>query len=259
VTPRRRLALAPPADDLTARTIDLIVPLAYGQRVLVEAAPHSGRTTLLRSLVGAIVAAPDPPGVIVLLVDERPEEVTEWRRSSPQAEIAAAPADLSAPDQVRHAELAVATAKRRAETGEDVVLMIDSLTRLAVAHGDPAAVKPVFGAGRELEEEGSGSLTVIGTVLSGADEGSGAIEALETTQNATIALDPALVAAGVFPPIDLTRTEVTGEDALRDADELEGVRALRSELAAAEPAAAIEQLSERLRATSSNAELLSSG
>jgi transcription termination factor Rho len=259
VAPHRRIALAPPSDDLTARAAELVVPLGYGQRVLVRAAPRSGRTTLLRSLVRAIAGAPDPPGVIVLLVDERPEEVTEWRRQAPEAEIAAAPADLDAPDQVRHAELGLATAKRRAESGEDVVLVIDSLTRLAVAYGDPAAAKPVFGAGRELEEEGSGSLTVIGTVLSGTDDGGGAIKALETTQNATIALDPELVAAGVFPPIDLKRSEVTGEEALRDPEELERARALRSELAAAEPAGAIEQLTERLRSSSSNAELLGSG
>jgi transcription termination factor Rho len=256
VAPSRRIVLALPGDDLTARAVDLVVPLSYGQRVLVEAAPRSGRTTLLRSLVAAIGGGPEPPGIIVLLVDERPEEVTEWRRSAPGAEIAAAPADLDAPDQVRHAELAVARAKRRAESGEDVVLVVDSLTRLGVAYGDAASVKPVFGAGRELEEEGSGSLTVIATVLSGTDDGTGALDALDTTQNATIALDPELVAAGVFPPIDLQRSNATAEESLRDPDELERVRALRSALQDADRAEAIEQLAERLRSSDSNADLL---
>jgi transcription termination factor Rho len=137
-----------------------------------------------------------------------------------------------------------------------VVLVVDSLTRLGVAYGDAASVKPVFGAGRELEEEGSGSLTVIATVLSGTDDGTGALDALDTTQNATIALDPELVAAGVFPPIDLQRSNATGEESLRDPDELERVRALRSALQDADRAEAIEQLAERLRSSDSNADLL---
>src|SRR5512133_1718615 len=180
VTPHRRIPLAPDSEDLLVRAADLLAPLAYGQRVLVIGDPRSGRTTLLRGLVRAIAADDGPAALILLLVDERPEEVTEWRRQAPAVEIAAAPADLSADDQVRHAELALARAKRRAERGEDVVVMIDSLTRLGVAYRDPTAGKPAFGAGRELEEEGSGSLTMIATVLRGSEDGEGALEAVET-------------------------------------------------------------------------------
>ena len=258
VTPRRRIPISPDSDDVLVRAVDLLAPLAFGQRVLVVSEPHSGRTTLLRGLVKAIGAADDPPGVIVLLVDERPEEVTEWKRQATGVEIVAAPSDLDAADQVRHAELAVARAKRRAESGEDVVVIVDSLTRLGVAYRDPIAVKPVFGAGRELEEDGSGSLTMIATVLKETEDGEGAVEAVETTENATIVLDAELAAAGVYPAIDVARTIVVAEDQLRDGPELEAVRRLREELSGAEPRAAAEALAERIRSSASNAELLSS-
>jgi transcription termination factor Rho len=258
VTPHRRIPLNPKADDVLVRAADLLTPLAFGQRVLIVSEPRSGRSTLLRGLVSAISSAEDPPGVIVLLVDERPEEVTEWKRKATGAEIAAAPSDLNAEDQVRHAELALARAKRRAESGEDVVVIVDSLTRLGVAYRDPIAVKPIFGAGRELEEEGSGSLTVIATVLRGTEDGEGALEAVETTENATIVLDSQLAGAGIFPAIDAGRSGEVAEDQVRDAAELEAARRLREELRDADPRAAAEQLAERIRSSASNAELLSS-
>jgi len=258
VIPHRRIPLQPDADDVLVRAVDLLAPLAFGQRVLVIAEPRSGRTTLLRGLAGAIGAPENSPAVIVLLVDERPEEVTEWKRHAEGAEIAAAPSDLDAEDQVRHAELALAQAKRRAERGEDVVVIVDSLTRLGVAYRDPIAVKPVFGAGRELEEEGSGSLTMIATVLRGTEDGEGVLEAVETTENATIVLNRELADAGVFPAIDVAGTSAVGEDRLRDDSELQAARRLREELADADPRAAAEALAERIRSSASNAELLSS-
>ncbi len=243
VLPHRRLPLTLKEDDVLLRAVDLLAPLAFGQRVLVIAGPRSGRSTLLRGIVKAIDSSGEGPSVIVLLIDERPEEVTAWKRSAGEdAEIAAAPADLEAADQVRHAELAMARAKRRAESGEDVIVIVDSLTRLGVSYRDPIAIKPIFGAGRELEEEGSGSLTVIGTVLRDTEDGEGALEAVETTENATIALDPELASAGVVPAIDVAQTRESGEEELRDAD----------------PRAAAEQLAERIKSSASNAELLSS-
>jgi transcription termination factor Rho len=194
-----------------------------------------------------------------LLVDERPEEVTAWRRAVGEtAEIAAAPADLEADDQVRHAELAMARAKRRAESGEDVIVIVDSLTRLGVSYRDPIAIKPIFGAGRELEEEGSGSLTVIATVLKGTEDGEGALEAVETTENATIVLDPELAAAGIFPAIVPQETRESGEEELRDPAELEAARRLREGMRDTDPRAAAEWLAKQIRSSASNAELLSS-
>jgi transcription termination factor Rho len=258
VTPHRRIPLNVDADDVLLRAADLLAPLAFGQRVLIVSEPRSGRSTLLRGLVSAIGSGPDAPGVIVLLVDERPEEVTEWKRRANGAEIAAAPADLDAEDQVRHAELAMARAKRRAESGEDVVVIVDSLTRLGVAYRDPIAVKPIFGAGRELEEEGSGSLTMIATVLRSTEDGEGVLEAVETTENATIVLDHELAGAGIFPAIDASRSTEVAEDQVREPGELESARRLREELRGADPRAAAEQLGERIRSSASNAELLSS-
>ena len=245
VAPSRRIALRAEPSDLLVQAVDLLTPLAYGQRVLVRAAPRSGRTTLLRGLVKAIAASPEAPGIVVLLIDERPEEVTEWRRQAPSAEIAAAAADLEPAHQVRHAELAVARAKRRAESGEDVVLLVDSLTRLGAAYGDPSAVKPVFGAGRETEDEGAGSLTVIATVL-GRPEDDQALAAVETTENVLLSLDPALAAAGIVPALDVEGCAVSAEESLRDEAELDAARRLREELRERSPEEAAALLRERV-------------
>ena len=173
-------------------------------------------------------------------------------------EIVAAPADLEASDQVRQAELALSRAKRRAEAGEDVVFVIDSLTRLGVATRDPAGVKRFFGAGRELEEEGAGSLTVIATILAGTADGDAVMEAVKTTENATLALDPSLAAAGVVPAIDVSQSSVAGEASLREDAELAATRRLSAELRVLDPAEAAGLLRERIEATGSNSELLAS-
>src|SRR5262249_35192557 len=160
------------------RAVDLLGPLAYGQRVLILAQPRSGRTTLLRALGAAV--APDAH-LCILLADERPGEGPQWERALPDAEVFAAPVDGEPRDQVREAELAMGQAKRLAEGGTDVVVLIDSLSRLALGYRDPAKVKRMFGSGRELSEEGSGSLTVVATVLESDDRGAEVREALETT------------------------------------------------------------------------------
>jgi transcription termination factor Rho len=251
VAPHRRLEIE---GDPIARVVDLLTPLAFGQRVLILAEPRSGRTTLLRSLAGPLQQAGGR--LTVLLADERPEEVTEWERALPDAEIVAAPADQEPSEQVRAAELAMGLAKRRAESGEDVVVMIDSLSRLALGYRDPARVKRVFGAGRELSEDGTGSLTVIATVLTTDDRGEEVRQSLETTENVLIRLDASLAAAGVVPSILITETRSSGEDALRSTDELAAVRRLRSELEALEPEDAARALGDRIEESGSNSELL---
>jgi transcription termination factor Rho len=154
------------------------------------------------------------------------------------------------------ADLALERSKRRAEAGEDVVLIVDSLSRLALARRDPADVKQLFGAGRELAEEEAGSLTVIATTLDGiADEGA-AREAVETTENALIRLDPELAAAGIYPALRPEDCRVSGEEALREPAELEAARELRAELAGKEPQEAAALLRERLERSRTNAELL---
>ena len=252
--PTRRL-IAPDAQaDPAVRAVDLLGPLAFGQRVLVLAQPRSGRTTLLRSL-GTAIAATDAR-VCVLLADERPEEVPQWQEALPEAEIFAATADEEPREQVREAELAMGHAKRLAEGGADVVVLIDSLSRLAHGYRDPARVKRMFGVGRELGGKGGGSLTVIATVLESDDRGAQVREAVETTENLLLHLDADLAAKGVFPPLVPQESRASGEDQLREAEELEKIQRLRAELAEMDAEQGARALAEQIAETSSNAELL---
>jgi transcription termination factor Rho len=244
VQPHRRLLTAGADQEPLVRAVDMLAPLALGQRVLVRAEPRSGRTTLLRALAHAFRSAGSR--VFVLLADERPEEVTEWERALPEAEVIAAPADTEPRDQVRAAELAIGNAKRRAEDGEDVVVLIDSLSRLALGYRDTSRVKRIFGAGRELEE--SGSLTMIATVLESDERGAEVRSALETTENVVIRLDAELAAQGIVPSILVSETRASGEEQLRDEAEMADARALRAELEAMEPADAARALGERVGA-----------
>lgn len=253
IAPSRRIPLGD-ADDGLVRAIDLLTPLAFGQRVLVLAEPRSGRTTLLRALARTLAGS--EAHISVLLADERPEEVTEWKRALPEAEIVAAAADQEPTDQVRAVELAIGQAKRRAESGEDVVVILDSLSRLALGYRDPAKVKTVFGAGRELAEEGAGSLTMIATVLDSDDRGAAVREALETTENTLLRLDADLAAKGIVPSLIVAEARVSGEDDLRTPDELAAIRELRAELDEMSPEDAARALADRIAATKSNSELL---
>ena len=223
--------------------------------MLVSAAPRSGRTTLLRNLAGAL--APDAElALIVLLVDERPEEATRWREALPGPRSRRRP-PTSAP-RIRRAS---PTWRWRAPSaapraGDDVVLIVDSLSRLAVAKRGADAAKALFGAGRELAEEGAGSLTVVATALEEAGEEDDAVTAVATTENALIRLDPELAAAGVFPALRVADTRASDEAELRDPAELEAVRRLRESLAGLEPRAAADALREQLESAPTNAELL---
>jgi transcription termination factor Rho len=256
VAPTRRIALEPDSADVLTRAVDLLVPLAFGQRVLVRAAPRSGRTTLLRGLAGAMARGSADAKPIVLLIDERPEEATRWSEALPEADVAAATADMGPRDQARVADMALARAKRLAESGSDAILIVDSLSRLAVAQRDAGAPKALFGAGRELGEEDAGSLTVIATALEDGDDEDDVLKLVATTENALIHLDSDLAAAGVFPALDAADTRASGEEELREAEELRAVRALRDSLAGLDPKVVAEELRRRIEGTPSNRELL---
>lgn len=253
VTPTRRIPIKADAGDVLTRAADLLAPLAFGQRVLVTAERRSGRSSLLRGLAKAILAGGGSPSVIALLVDERPEEVSEWRGVADGTEIVDAGADLNASGQLRRARLALAAAKRRAESGEDVVLIIDSLSRLAVAAGEPSETKPFFGAGRDLAEEGSGSLTVIATVFKDDEAVLGSVV---TTESTSLELSAALAADGIVPALTGIRPSVGGEELLREGEVLAAARKLRAELLLLPSAEASKKLAERISATESNDELL---
>jgi transcription termination factor Rho len=239
------------------RTIDLLWPLAHGQRVLVDSVPGSGRTTLLRALASALAGREDLE-LVVLLIDERPEEVAAWREAAPGAELAVATGDMRTGEQLRLVELAFGRATRRAEAGTDVVLLVDSLSRIAVAADDPGRVKPIFGAGRETAEDDLGALTVIATTLRDGATGDAAAQALETTENTRIVLDAELAAAGVYPAIDVGASRITGESEVRDDAELEAAKALRAELGALSSADAAARLREQIEGSADNAALLGS-
>ncbi len=261
VHPSRRIELASSEatgdDAVLLRAIDLLAPLAHGQRVLVRAAAGAGRTTLLRTLARAL-ASREGLELVVLLIDERPEEVEAWREAAPDADLAIATSDMRSGEQLRLVELAIGRATRRVEAGADVVLLVDSLSRLAVAADDPDRAKPLFGAGRETAEEDLGALTVVATVL--ADDGdTGAVgRALETTESSLIVLDRGLVDSGAFPPIDPTAFRVANEQELRDESELAAVRTLRGALAGMSAADAVAELRRRIEESPDNQALLGS-
>lgn len=262
VHPSRRIELAPGGEagdggNLLLRSIDLLLPLAYGQRVLVDSRPGSGRTTLLRALAGSLAGA--GAELVVLLIDERPEEVAAWREAAPEADVALATAEMRSGEQLRLVELAFGRASRRAEAGSDVVLLIDSISRIAVAADDPGRAKPIFGAGRETAEEGIGSLTVIATTLGDGGEDEGGVErSLETTENVLIVLDPELASRGVYPAIDFAASRITGEEHLRDPAELEAVRRLRSRIGPLGAEAAAAEVRRLIEATADNSAALAS-
>jgi transcription termination factor Rho len=255
VPPHRRLALAIERDDVLLRAVDLLAPLAFGQRVLVAAAPRSGRTTLLRGLARAVLGGGSAE-LIALLVDERPEEAAGWREATGDGALALATAELAPAEQVRIATLAAERARRRVEAGADVVLICDSLSRLAVAGGGTGDVKRLFGSGREIEGEGTGSLTVIATTVAGAADDGAAERAVVTTENAIITLDPELAAVGVYPALQPAGCRVSREEDLRSPGELAAARRLRAELAELGPAEAARSLRERISSSADNAELL---
>lgn len=262
VKPSRRITLSP-GDDATEqqqtllRAFDLLTPLARGQRVVIEAAAGSGRTTLLKALAGAIAPADDLE-LVVLLIDERPEELAAWREAAPDAELAAATLDMRSGEQLRLVELALGRASRRAEAGADVVLLIDSLSRIAVAADDPGRLKPIFGAGRETEEKQAGSLTIVATTLLDDEDEGGVNRAIAAGESALLVLDRDLASAGVTPAIAIAASRIADEEQIRDEAELAGARALRAELADLSVAEAADVLGRRIASTDDNAALLNS-
>jgi len=270
--PRDRLRLEHPASGLAGRLVDLVAPVGKGQRGLIVAPPKTGKTVLLQQIAAAVAGNHPECHLMVLLLDERPEEVTEMRRSV-RGEVFASTFDKTPKQHIALAELVIERAKRLVEQGEDVVILMDSLTRLCRAHNNAAASggrtlsggvdaaalhgpKRLFGAAR-LAEEG-GSLTILATAL--VETGSRAddffFEELKSTGNMELRLDRALAARRVFPAVDITPSGTRREELLIPAAELTTVRGLRRALQSRDGQATLDTLLERLRATPDNATFL---
>lgn len=273
--PRERLRLETPGTgggSIATRLIDLVSPVGKGQRGLIVAPPRTGKTVLLQQIAAAVSANHPEAHLMVVLLDERPEEVTDMKRSV-RGEVLASTFDRPAKQHIALAELAVERAKRLTEEGKDVVMLFDSLTRLCRAYNnaassggrtlsggvDAAAIqgpKRLFGAAR-LAEEG-GSLTMLATVL--VETGSRAddyyFEELKGTGNMELRLDRGMAERRVFPAVDVTPSGTRRDELLVPADELTAVRGLRRALHGRDAQANLEALLDRLRKTSNNAAFL---
>ncbi|MEV8600800.1 transcription termination factor Rho [Streptomyces griseoviridis] len=270
--PQERLRLEHPGAGLTGRVTDLIAPIGKGQRGLIVAPPKTGKTVLLQQIAAAVAGNHPECRLMVVLLDERPEEVTEMRRSV-RGEVYASTFDRAPKQHIALAELVIERAKRLVEAGEDVVILLDSLTRLCRAHNNAAASggrtlsggvdataligpKRFFGAAR-LAEEG-GSLTILATAL--VETGSRAddfyFEELKSTGNMELRLSRDLASRRVFPAVDITPSGTRREELLLSPAESTAVRGLRRALQTREGQAGVETLLERLRATPDNATFL---
>ncbi|WP_420031872.1 transcription termination factor Rho [Streptomyces sp. cg28] len=273
--PARRLRLDSPAGGLAGRVVDLVAPVGKGQRGLIVAPPKTGKTVLLQQLAAAIADRHPEAHLMVVLLDERPEEVTDMRRSV-RGEVLASTFDRPAKTHIALAELAVERAKRLVERGVDVIILLDSLTRLCRAHNNAAAVsskggrtlsggvdaaallgpKRLFGAARNTEE--AGSLTILATAL--VDTGSRAddyyFEELKSTGNMELRLDRSLADARVFPAVDITPSGTRREELLLPAAELAAVSGLRRALQGRDGRSGYEALLDKLRKTPDNAAFL---
>ncbi len=271
IDPHRRIRLETGPTPLTMRVLDLLTPIGKGQRGLLVAPPRTGKTVLLQQVAAALTANHPEVALIVLLVDERPEEVTEIRRSV-QGLVIASSSDQSIEEHVRLAELTVARAQRLAEAGTDVFLLVDSLTRLARAYNKQTATgrtmtggvdikalevpKRLFGAAREFEE--GGSLTVLATCLieTGSRMDDLIFQEFQGTGNMEAVLDRRLADRRVYPALDISRSGTRKEEKLLGPETTQRMALVRRTLADLKPVEAMEAFLKQLGKSPSNAEFL---
>lgn len=270
--PQERIRLETDPQNITTRIVDLVAPIGKGQRGLIVAPPKAGKTTLLKEIANSITKNHPEIYLIVLLIDERPEEVTDMERSV-DGEVVSSTFDEPPENHVKVAEMVLERAKRLVEHKRDVVILLDSITRLARAHNlvippsgrtlsggmDPAALhkpKRFFGAARNLEE--GGSLTILATALieTGSRMDEVIFEEFKGTGNMELILDRRLAERRLFPAIDVQRSGTRKEELLLSRDELEWIWFFRKATAGMAPWEAMEMLMDRMRKTQSNEELL---
>ena len=268
--PDEKIKLERKVPDLSMRVVDLLSPIGKGQRGLIVAPPKAGKTILLQKLANAIAENHPESTLIVLLIDERPEEVTDMQENV-KAEVISSTFDEPADRHVQVADMVIEKAKRLVEHGRDVIILLDSITRLARAHTvvvphsgkilsggvDANALqkpKRFFGAARNIE--GGGSLTIIATALidTGSRMDEVIFEEFKGTGNMELVLDRRLADRRIYPAIDIQRTSTRKEELLMDKDELNRVYLLRNFLADMPPVEALEFLLERMKRTKNNKE-----
>ncbi len=270
--PDERLRLEADAAGISMRVMDLVTPVGKGQRGLIVAPPRTGKTVLLQQMANSISVNNPDSKLIILLIDERPEEVTDMQRNT-KAEVLASTFDEQPERHAQVAEMVIEMAKRRVENGEDVIILLDSITRLARAYNtiqphsgkilsggvDAKALhkpKRFFGAARNIEF--GGSLTIISTAL--VDTGSRMDEVIfeefKGTGNMELALDRDLVGKRIFPAINIEASGTRKEELLLHKDELAKIWTLRKALKGVPAVESMELLINRLKKTKSNAEFL---
>ena len=273
VFPYQRLRLEDGTRDLSMRLIDLVAPIGKGQRGLIVAPPKAGKTVLLKKVANAIEKNYPDVELIVLLVDERPEEVTDMKRSLVSGEVIYSTFDELPAHHVKVAEMVLARAQRLVEHGKDVVILLDSITRLARAYNmvvpasgrtlsgglDPGALhrpKKFFGAARKMEE--GGSITILATALveTGSRMDEVIFEEFKGTGNMELHLDRRLSEKRIFPAISLNKSGTRREDLLMDQEELEAIWAMRRAMANRDPQDVTSEIIDNLAHTKSNKDFI---
>ena len=273
VFPYERLRLEKGSKGLAMRLIDLVAPIGKGQRGLIVAPPKAGKTVLLKNVANAIEENYPEVELIVLLVDERPEEVTDMKRSLKGGEVIYSTFDELPAHHVKVAEMVLARAQRLVEHGKDVVILLDSITRLARAYNmvvpssgrtlsgglDPGALhrpKKFFGAARKMEE--GGSITILATALveTGSRMDDVIFEEFKGTGNMELHLDRKLSEKRIFPALNLNKSGTRREDLLMEQEELEAIWAMRRAMSSKNPQEVTEEIVENLARTKTNKDFI---
>ena len=269
--PERRVRLERSDGDLSTRVMDLLTPIGFGQRGLIVSPPKAGKTILLQKVANSISENHPDAVLIVLLIDERPEEVTDMEENVKGAEVISSTFDEPADRHVQVADMVIEKSRRLVEHGRDVIILLDSITRLARAHNvvvphsgkilsggvDANALqkaKRFFGAARNIE--GGGSLTIIATALieTGSRMDEVIFEEFKGTGNSEIILDRKIADRRIWPSMDVVRSSTRKEELLLDKEDINKVYLLRNFLADMPPVEAIEFLLERVKRTKNNKE-----
>lgn len=270
--PDRRIQLETTSEELSMRVMDLFTPIGFGQRGLIVAPPRTGKTVLLQKVANAISANHPEAVLIILLIDERPEEVTDMQRNT-KAQVLSSTFDEAPERHVQVAEMVIEVAKRQVESGKDVIILLDSITRLARAYNtvqpnsgkilsggvDANALhkpKRFFGAARNIEN--GGSLTIIATALveTGSRMDEVIFEEFKGTGNMELCLDRQLADKRVFPAINIEKSGTRKEELLLHPDELNRIWVLRRALHGVAPVECMEMMLKRVKPTQTNVEFL---